>query len=153
MRSEVGASKMGHAIEACEGSAATLAMMSIEFLLCKNIATALNWQGTALVSNSLIATPFNHRLYLAGKGHHLQGDRDVSAGVVEARSCRVNYGVAILECLTNRMWHETVYGVRSISPAILAPCRGKGLRYARTYVYRKPPNMSSGHPLLLKQTT
>ena len=43
MRSEISSAKMGHAIQTSEGGTPTLAVMSVELLLSKDISTSLQY--------------------------------------------------------------------------------------------------------------
>lgn len=58
----LGPSKVGHAVEAGEGGAPTLAVMRIKFFLGENIAAVLRW------CKSKLATVLSHSCAMEGLG-------------------------------------------------------------------------------------
>ena len=69
MGSVVGTPKVDHAVEACKGSASTLPVMWIEFLLGQDISAILSRLKSVVVG--LKEDPISDKVYLAREGHHL----------------------------------------------------------------------------------
>ena len=69
MGSVVGASEMDHAIKTGEGSASTLTMMLVKFLLGEYVTTILSRSMSVAVGQP--KDPIKEQGYLAGERHHL----------------------------------------------------------------------------------